>query len=171
MSCSCADGVRSWNCGVWVCPQCCLDDGVNTFDDKLERGKYNSQWRLRGDAARGVCWDWWEYIHRKMKASTSSLEAAALCVHFQKIQCNTFMSFCPPPHMTLCTLIKCITSWHTGFCSCQTCDKILWLCCWFQISIKIVVFLQSTVYWQMFLWNVKIYCIKLLLTGAIPPTW
>lgn len=36
VSSSCADSVRSRSCGLQVCP-CCLDDGVNTFYDKLER--------------------------------------------------------------------------------------------------------------------------------------
>lgn len=33
----CADSIRSRSCGVQVCAQCCLDDGVDTFYDKLER--------------------------------------------------------------------------------------------------------------------------------------
>lgn len=33
----CADSIRSRSCGVQVSPPCCLDDGVDTFHDKLQR--------------------------------------------------------------------------------------------------------------------------------------
>lgn len=33
----CADSIRSRSCGVQVSPSCCLDDGVDTFHDKLQR--------------------------------------------------------------------------------------------------------------------------------------
>lgn len=37
VSSSCADSVRGRSCGLRVCPlRCCLDDGANTFYDKLE---------------------------------------------------------------------------------------------------------------------------------------
>lgn len=33
----CADSIRSRSCGEQVSPSCCLDDGVDTFHDKLQR--------------------------------------------------------------------------------------------------------------------------------------